>query len=158
MSEAFPKPIRATRLLDTLRHEDDSMLRAERKLGTRLVLARNVLRLRVQRGLTQRELAEKAGMRQPRIAEIEAARANAQLDTIDQIAEALHVPTFRLLEPADARRRACYEVRFSPEVVEEAAWDLEGAEVLLSLEELAGVSQLPGISGPVRLGGVDYGA
>jgi transcriptional regulator with XRE-family HTH domain len=157
MSEAFPTPVRATRLLDTLRHQDSGMAQAERALGSRLVLARNVLRLRVQRGLTQAALAEKAGMRQPRIAEIEAARANAQLDTIEQLAVALHVPVSRLLETPDVRRRACYEVRLSPGVVEDSAWDLEGAEVLISLESLAGVSQMPGLSGPVRVWEVDYG-
>ncbi|HEX8210956.1 MAG TPA: helix-turn-helix transcriptional regulator [Longimicrobium sp.] len=127
------------------------MALAERKLGSRLVLARNVLRLRVQRGMTQRELAEKAGMRQPRVADIEAARSNAQLDTIDALAKALHVPAARLIEANAVRARARYEIRLSPDMVEETAWDLDSVETLLSLETLAGVSPMPGLTGPIRL-------
>lgn len=156
MSESFPTPVRASRHFATLRHEDDRMERAERDMGSRLALARNVLRLRVQRGMSQKELAEKAGMRQPRIAEIESARTNAQLDTIDQLAAALHVPSSRLIEVPGSRARARYEVTLSTQVVDDSAWDVEGAESLLSLEELAGVSQMPGISGPLRVMEVNY--
>lgn len=55
----------------------------------------NVNRLRRAGGLTQQELAARAGMRQPRIAEIEAGEYNPRLDTVAKMAHALGV------EPAD---------------------------------------------------------
>lgn len=60
-------------------------------------LAANVLRLREGRSLTQADLARLAGMRQPRIAEIERGDANPQLDTVSKIAYALGASTAELL-------------------------------------------------------------
>ncbi len=61
------------------------------------VLGDNVNRLRNERGLTQEALAQRAGMRQPRIAEIERGDANPRLDTLTRIALALGVPVWMLL-------------------------------------------------------------
>lgn len=54
-------------------------------------LAVNVATLRRARGLTQKELADRAGMRQPRVAEIERGDANPELKTLIRIAKALGV-------------------------------------------------------------------
>ncbi len=61
------------------------------------VLAGNVYALRKDRGLTQAQLAEAAGVRQPRIAEIERGDANPRLDTLAKLARALGVPVAALL-------------------------------------------------------------
>jgi DNA-binding XRE family transcriptional regulator len=61
------------------------------------LLGRNVLRLRMAACLTQRELASRAGMRQPRIAEIEAAKGNPRFDTLRRVAEALGVSLAELV-------------------------------------------------------------
>lgn len=62
-------------------------------------LASNVYRLRKDRGLTQEQLAEAVGVRQPRIAEVERGDANPRLDTLAKLAHALGVPVFALLDP-----------------------------------------------------------
>jgi transcriptional regulator with XRE-family HTH domain len=72
--------------------------KAERKMGSRLTIARNVLRLRARIGITQTELARRAGMAQPRIAEIEAGGANTTVDTLDKLAAAFGVDTSSLLK------------------------------------------------------------
>lgn len=63
------------------------------------VLASNVYRLRKDRGLTQEQLAEAVGVRQPRIAEVERGDANPRLLTLSRLALALGVPVAALLDP-----------------------------------------------------------
>ncbi len=62
------------------------------------VLADNVNRLRRLLGMTQEQLARRAGMRQPRIAEIERADANPTLETLARLARALGLTLPVLLE------------------------------------------------------------
>ncbi len=63
-------------------------------------LALNVNRLRNARGMTQEELAAAAGMKQPRIAEIERGDANPRLETLTRLAVALGVQPWELIAPA----------------------------------------------------------
>ncbi len=73
-------------------------------LRPRTNLAVNLLRLRREQGLTQAELAARAGMRQPRIAEIERGDYNARLDTVAKLAWALGIGAESLLaEPPGAQ-------------------------------------------------------
>jgi ribosome-binding protein aMBF1 (putative translation factor) len=72
---------------------------AEKELGSRWVVARNVMRLRTQHGYTQQRLARELGVKQPRVAEIESAGTNLRLDTVDRLAAALGVEPARLLQP-----------------------------------------------------------
>ena len=62
----------------------------------RIDLAVNVCLLRLERGLSQKQLAEAAGLSQPRITEIERSDANPTLLTITRIANALGVRVERL--------------------------------------------------------------
>jgi transcriptional regulator with XRE-family HTH domain len=89
-------------------------------LRPRTNLAINLLHLRKARGLTQAELAARAGMRQPRIAEIERGDYNARLDTVGKLAWALGVRAEDLVAeavdgpaPAASPRRAGAARRFS---------------------------------------------
>lgn len=86
-----------------------------------LNLALNVWSLRVEKGLTQQQLAEAAKMKQPRIADIERDETNPTLLTISRIAFALGVTADRLLaEPEEwllANARAAAE-RAAPDVPE----------------------------------------
>lgn len=78
--------------------EGDPEFERERALlRARTNLAINLLRLRGQRGVTQTELAVRAGMRQPRIAEIESGDYNPRLDTVAKLAWALGVGPDELL-------------------------------------------------------------
>lgn len=76
-----------------------------RRIAPRTNLAINVNRLRNAKGWTQETLANAAGMRQPRIAEIERGDANPRLDTITRIAIALGVSDADLLDDPDLARR-----------------------------------------------------
>jgi transcriptional regulator with XRE-family HTH domain len=67
------------------------------------VLAANVLMGRTAGGLTQEQLAEAAGMRQPRVAEIESGDANCQLETLARLATALRVSVWELLTDPESK-------------------------------------------------------
>lgn len=81
-----------------LRRDYPEIERAEAAMGSRLVIARNVLGLRVRGGITQTELARRVGTSQPRIAQIESAQANVTVDTLDRIAAAFGVKTATLFK------------------------------------------------------------
>ena len=81
-----------------IREEVPEFAEAERELGSRRVVARNVIRLRIQRGYTQHQLGEVLGVRQPRVAQIESARANLKIDTLDRLAAVFGVEPARLLQ------------------------------------------------------------
>ena len=72
----------------------------------RMRVASNVYRLRTQRGLTQAELARRAGMRQPRIAELERGDASPNQDTLVRVAIALAVDIADLYERTEDRAAA----------------------------------------------------
>lgn len=78
-------------------------------------LALNVWSLRETKGLTQKQLAEAAQMKQPRVADIERDESNPTLLTISRIAFALGVTADRLLAEPDesvmAAARAISEAR-----------------------------------------------
>ncbi|HEU0014436.1 MAG TPA: helix-turn-helix transcriptional regulator [Longimicrobium sp.] len=72
----------------------------------KVALAANVSRLREERGLTQAELAAAAGMKQPRIAEMERGDANPTLETLTRVALALRVPVEALVADGGDTRAA----------------------------------------------------
>jgi transcriptional regulator with XRE-family HTH domain len=69
-------------------------------------LALNVWSLRETTGMTQKQLAEAAKMKQPRIADIERDEANPTLLTISRVAYALGVTASDLLAEPDKARLA----------------------------------------------------
>lgn len=69
-------------------------------------LAMNVWSLRETKGMTQKQLAEAAKMKQPRIADIERDESNPTLLTISRIAFALGVTASDLLAEPDKARLA----------------------------------------------------
>jgi transcriptional regulator with XRE-family HTH domain len=70
------------------------------------VLARNVRRLRQDRGLTAAELAARSGVAKATLSQIEAARGNPRLETLRDLSDALGVsPTELLAEPDEPRVR-----------------------------------------------------
>lgn len=99
---------RAEDVFAAIREEAPELVQAEKEFGSRLIVARNVIRLRMQRGITQQQLALELGVKQPRIAQIESASANLQIDTLDRLAAVFGVEPARLLqagEPAVVPRR-----------------------------------------------------
>jgi len=73
------------------------MARGDLQAGRRL-LARNLRRLRLERKLTQDELAAEAGVRQALISELESGKIDVRLDTLQRIAMALNARLAELLE------------------------------------------------------------
>jgi transcriptional regulator with XRE-family HTH domain len=63
----------------------------------RTILAKNIRRLRLAKGLSQDALAADAGLFQKLISGIENGRANPELDTLGKIAKALGVHPRELL-------------------------------------------------------------
>ena len=90
------RAVSARDLADQVRAEIPAVAVAEEELC--VVLARNVLRLRNQRGMTQRDLARALGVSQPRIAEIEGARTTARIDTVGKLAAVFGVEPWTLLK------------------------------------------------------------
>lgn len=70
-------------------------------------LANNVRRLRKAAGLTQAELAERAGMRREQITFLETGRRDPQLKTVEAIAQALALPVANLFATTKANQRKC---------------------------------------------------
>ena len=93
-------------LSEQVRRQIPAVVEAESE--TTVILARNVLRLRNQRGMTQRELARALGVSQPRIAEIEGARTSARIDTVGRLAAVFGVEPWMLLKrrPGPSRELA----------------------------------------------------
>ena len=65
----------------------------------RRTLARNLKRLRRERGLTQEELADLAGLNRNYVRMIERQENAASVDTLEALAEALQIKAAQLLEP-----------------------------------------------------------
>ena len=62
------------------------------------LLARNLRRIRLERGMTQETLSHESGVMQSHLSEIEAGKRNATVDLIGAIAHALQVPVSTLLD------------------------------------------------------------
>ena len=77
--------------------------------SARALLARNLRRIRLERGLTQEALSHGSGVMQSHLSEIEAGKRNASVDLIGAIALALAVPVAALFaeqpEPGGAAQR-----------------------------------------------------
>jgi transcriptional regulator with XRE-family HTH domain len=58
---------------------------------SRLLVARNVIKLRHAQNISQAELASRAGLHRSYVGSIEQARRNVSIDNIDRLAEALGV-------------------------------------------------------------------
>jgi len=71
--------------------QDPEVITAQRRLQPRLDLARQVLHLRLERGWTQQELAERAGTKQANISRLENARLNPSVEMLQKIADAFGV-------------------------------------------------------------------
>jgi transcriptional regulator with XRE-family HTH domain len=64
----------------------------------RLTLARNLRRLRAERGISQEELADLAGLHRTYVGSIERSERNVSIDNIGKLAAAFGIATSNLLE------------------------------------------------------------
>jgi transcriptional regulator with XRE-family HTH domain len=68
-------------------------------MDIRALVGRNVRRARIEKGLTQEELAERAGTSQFYVSSLEAGRRNPTIGTLASLASALGVDHLDLLRP-----------------------------------------------------------
>ena len=68
-------------------------------MSLREILARNLRRLRAERGLSQEELARRAGVNRNYVGMIEREENAATVDTMEQLAAALNVDATDLIDP-----------------------------------------------------------
>lgn len=123
-------PIRSGDLFAAMRRDGSELIKAEKRLGSKMILARNLMRLRIQRGMTQSALAKAAGISQPRIAEMESARANPQLETLERLCSALGVDLESLVKKKHAERGRKVSVQASMHLTSTSAgtgWDNQPA-------------------------------
>lgn len=95
------RAVLARELSQRVREENPAIAVAESDLC--VILALNVLRLRNQRGMTQRDLARAMGVSQPRVAEIEGARTSARIGTVAKLAAVFGVEPWTLLKRREKR-------------------------------------------------------
>ena len=69
-----------------------------------IIFFTNILRLLDERGMTKRELSEKAGISMSFLSDLTNGKANPSLKIMEAIAEALGVPLILLLESTDLDR------------------------------------------------------
>lgn len=67
--------------------------------STRSVLAKNIVRLRAEKGWSQEALGFEAGLHRTFIAHVERGVRNISIDNLEKIARAFGVATYKLLEP-----------------------------------------------------------
>lgn len=70
-------------------HGNPKVDEASKRLAARFDLARQIIRARVAHGWTQADLAREAQTKQSRVSEIESAKGNPTLETIERILNAL---------------------------------------------------------------------
>lgn len=74
---------------------------AYQELAPRFAIVRELIALREQRGWSQRELADRAGMKQPQLARLETGQVEPKLDTLQRLATAMGCRVRVSFEPAD---------------------------------------------------------
>lgn len=119
---------------------------AHAELATNLILARNVLRYRAAAGVSQQELASLAGMKQPRIAELEGGYGNPTLETLNKLAQAMNTTPDRLIR-ADDGRSGTPQVRkiITKRSDRYSVGDASDAEVFDSVTEVSMRVQFPDV-------------
>jgi transcriptional regulator with XRE-family HTH domain len=68
-------------------------------MDMRVLVGRNVKRVRIARGLTQEELAERSGFSQQYLSDLERGRRNPTVVSLWELAQALGVAPVDLIQP-----------------------------------------------------------
>lgn len=73
-------------------------------------IGEKIREIRKARGLTQKELGEKAGIAEPTIRRYELGKLNPKIETVKKIADALGVEAWTLVDPAVAGQSGAVEI------------------------------------------------
>lgn len=71
----------------------------DERWSAREVLAHNLRRLRLERALSQEDLAFDADLHRTFVAHVERGARNISIDNIEKLAKALNIPVYQLLIP-----------------------------------------------------------
>ena len=70
--------------------KDKEVRKAYDKLGSEFALIEMIIKRRIERGLTQRELARKIGTKQSAVSRLESGGYNPSIALLQKVADALH--------------------------------------------------------------------
>ncbi len=79
---------------------DPEVQASYQELAPRFAVVRQLISLREQRGWSQRELADRAGMKQPQLARLETGQVEPKLDTLQRLARAMGCDVHVSFRPA----------------------------------------------------------
>src|SRR4051812_19503162 len=91
-----------TRLIEEMRANDSEFKLGYDRLGPLYDLIKDVIGLRLDAGLTQKDVAERMGKQQPSVARFEAGNTVPTLTFLQDIAEALGARLVVRIEPLEA--------------------------------------------------------
>lgn len=80
---------------------DPDVQASYQQLAPRFAVVRQLIALREQRGWSQRELAHRAGMKQPQLARLETGQVEPKLDTLQRLAKAMGCEVHVSFQPAN---------------------------------------------------------
>ena len=69
--------------------KDREVAKEYKRLAPRYQLISDLIKIRIRKGLTQKELAKKIGSKQSAIARLESGRENISMDSLEKIAQAM---------------------------------------------------------------------
>ena len=97
--------------------QDPEVAAAQARLQPKLDLARQVLHLRLKRGWTQQELADRVGTKQANISRLENAKLNPSVEMLQKIADAFEVELAVTFVPPGGKHPAHARVGHTPMAV-----------------------------------------
>ena len=74
------------------------MIKRAKAPDARTLLATNIQQIRMEMGISQEKLAEKAGFHRTYVSQVERCAANMSTDNIQKLADVLSVPVARLFQ------------------------------------------------------------
>jgi transcriptional regulator with XRE-family HTH domain len=90
---------------DKILDEDPETRREYEALGPMYTAIADIIRLRLERGLSQAELAQRLGKQQPAIARLESGRVMPSIASLQEVAQALDATLVLRIEEKDENER-----------------------------------------------------
>jgi transcriptional regulator with XRE-family HTH domain len=109
-------------------------------------LGKRVAELREDRGMTQKDLADRAGISVPFLSEVENGKRNISMGKLVSIADQLDTTTDYLARGTQSETRPRMADKFPPELsdaAEEQGWSYADARTLLQVRELVHERRTP---------------